>query len=83
MQNSYQQKRVMKQALKSVLEEDSELKEKLLSERRAKRALERDLMLREDQESAMASNQEEGYSEEFGTFEWARKVGDRGGGCGG
>lgn len=79
MQNSYQQKRVMKQALKSVLEEDSELKEKLLSERRAKRALERDLMLREDQESAMASKQEEGYSEEFGTFEWARKVVDCGG----
>ena len=77
MENSYHQKRVMKEAMKAMVEEAGAVKESLEQARRAKKALERELMAREDRESAMLRKQEEGVSDEFGTFEWARKVGAR------
>ena len=74
MENSYHQKRVMKEALKAMVEEEGAVKETLERTRRATKALEHELMAREDRESAMMRKQEEGVSDEFGTFEWARKV---------
>ena len=57
-----------------MVEEEGAVKETLERTRRATKALERELMAREDRESAMMRKQEEGVSDEFGTFEWARKV---------
>ena len=69
-----EQKRVMKEAMKTMMEESGAVKEALARVRRAKKALERELMVREDEESALLCKEEEGVSDEFGTFEWARKA---------
>lgn len=75
LENSYQQKRVLKEAMKQLLETNTQMQDRVQHERSARRHLERDLMMREDRESeATQSKQEDGYESEFGTFEWGRRV---------
>lgn len=75
LENSYQQKRILKQAMRQLMEEDAALRERGMKERRARQALERDLMQREDVGSAAnTQNEEDHVSAEFGNFDWARRV---------
>ena len=69
LENSYQQKRVLKEAMKQVLESNTQLQEKNQREKAARRCLERQLMAKEDEESLRDNvKQEEGFEEE-GFFE--------------
>ena len=75
LESSYQQKRVLKEAMKQLLDGNTQLQDKVQHERSVRRHLERELMMREDKESQVAqSKQEDGYEAEFGTFEWGRRV---------
>lgn len=75
LENSYQQKRILKQSMRQLMEEDASLRERLLKERRERQALERDLMHREDLGSVEnTQNEEDQVSAEFGNLDWARRV---------
>ena len=75
LENSYQQKRVLKEAMKQVLETNTHLQEKNQRERTARRCLERQLMAKEDEASMLTNTkEEEGFEEEFGSFDWGRRV---------
>ena len=75
LENSYQQKRILKQTMRQLMEEDSAIREHVQRERRARQALERDLMQREDVSSTQINqNEEDNVVAEFGNFDWARRV---------
>lgn len=75
LENSYQQKRILKQTMRQLMEEDSAIREHVQRERRARQALERDLMQREDVSSTQINqNEEDNVAAEFGNFDWARRV---------
>ena len=75
LENSYQQKRILKQSMRQLMEEDAALRERMMKERRARQALERDLMHREDVRSAEnTQNEDDHASAEFGNLDWARRV---------
>ena len=75
LENSYQQKRILKQSMRQLMEEDAALREQMMQQRRARQALERDLMHREDVGSVEnTQNEEDHASAEFGNLDWARRV---------
>lgn len=75
LENSYQQKRILKQTMRQLMEEDSAIREHVQRERRARQGLERDLMQREDVSSTQINqNEEDNVVAEFGNFDWARRV---------
>lgn len=75
LENSYQQKRILKQTMRQLMEEDSAIREHVQRERQARQALERDLMQREDVGSTQINqNEEDNVVAEFGNFDWARRV---------
>lgn len=75
LENSYKQKRVLKQAMRQMMEESATQREQLNRECRSRRALEREMMRREDIESyARQASIEESSELEFGSFDWARRV---------
>ena len=77
LESSYQQKRVLKEAMRKVLEDSGTLKTSLKNERSARKALERAMMMREDMDSQKrTTSQEESNEEEFGSPDWARRVSD-------
>ena len=75
LENSYNQKRVLKQAMRQMMEESATQREQINRERRSRRALEREMMRREDVESqTLQASAENNHETEFGSFEWARRV---------
>ena len=76
LENSYQQKRILKEAMRKVLEESDTVKGLLKKEKVSRKALERAMMMREDMDSQKRkATQEESNEEEFGSPDWARRVG--------
>ena len=75
LESSYNQKRVLKQAMRQLIEESATQREQINRERRSRRALEREMMRREDMESqTLQTTGGDNHETEFGSFEWARRV---------
>ena len=76
LESSYQQKRVLKEAMRKVLEESDTVKGLLKREKVSRKALERAMMMKEEMDSQKRkATQEESNEEEFGSPDWARRVG--------
>ena len=61
--------------MRQMMEESATQREQINRERRSRRALEREMMRREDVESqTLQASAENNHETEFGSFEWARRV---------